>query len=117
MSTPKPSASGSGNGSTPAPSQLRTTDIANAGFAAPASTGAQASKAPQPDFLVVLLDINPFAWADAAEDSSDARSGEMQGAAGALKKALDAVLVLMNAHVAMQHENGLAVYAAGLGSA
>ncbi|BGP19818.1 hypothetical protein JCM10213_003127 [Rhodosporidiobolus nylandii] len=61
------------------------------------------------DLLCLILDLNPVAWAAsgvAAAGSDDAL---------ALKDALDHVLVLCNAHLALRHENEIAVFAAGPG--
>ena len=74
-----------------------TTQVANAGFSHLATPRADAASRVSPDFLVLVLDLNPLAWA--ASDAFD--------------RALDAVIVFLNAHIAMQHENGIAVYAAG----
>ncbi|GAA5979268.1 hypothetical protein JCM11641_001977 [Rhodosporidiobolus odoratus] len=61
------------------------------------------------DLLCLILDLNPVAWAAsavAAPGSTDLL---------ALKEALDHVLVLCNAHLALRHENEIAVFAAGPG--
>jgi hypothetical protein len=66
-----------------------------------------------PSTLIVLptqLDLNPVAWAS----SSVAAPGSDDSLA--LKDALDNVLVLCNAHLALRHENEIAVFAAGPGS-
>ena len=56
---------------------------------------------------MLVLDCNPFGWADAAESAA---SGH--GAALELDQALKDVLIFLNAHMALQHDNGIAVYAA-----
>ncbi|GAA6036221.1 hypothetical protein JCM8097_006843 [Rhodosporidiobolus ruineniae] len=63
----------------------------------------------QGDLLCLILDLNPAAWAQAAQPQpgSDDKL--------ALKDALDHVLVMSNAHLALRHENEIAVFAAGPG--
>lgn len=77
-----------------------------------------------PDLLVVILDCSIFGWASvararvAAADASGISSPpevtpnqEMEdGAAQALETTLADVLVFLNAHVAMQSDNAVAVY-------
>ncbi|WFD41714.1 RNA polymerase II transcription factor B subunit 4 [Malassezia psittaci] len=68
-----------------------------------------------PDFLVVILDLNPKAW-----QRSHGVSKEYSRADAAfqnLKQTLSTTLVFLNAHVAMQHGNGVAVYGAVDGTA
>jgi hypothetical protein len=60
--------------------------------------------------LLTQLDLNPVAWAS----SSVAAPGSDDSLA--LKDAVDNVLVLCNAHLALRHENEIAVFAAGPGS-
>ncbi|GAA5867650.1 hypothetical protein JCM8547_001330 [Rhodosporidiobolus lusitaniae] len=61
------------------------------------------------DLLCLILDLNPVAWAA----SSVAAAGSDDKLA--LKDALDHVLILCNAHLALRHENEIAVFAAGPG--
>ncbi|GAA6015486.1 hypothetical protein JCM10207_008611 [Rhodosporidiobolus poonsookiae] len=61
------------------------------------------------DLLCLILDLNPVAWAA----SSVAGTGTDD--ALALKDALDHVLVYCNAHLALRHENQVAVFAAAPG--
>ncbi|GAA5895590.1 hypothetical protein JCM6882_000347 [Rhodosporidiobolus microsporus] len=68
-----------------------------------------AAQGVQGDLLCLILDLNPVAWAAsavAAPGSDDTL---------ALKDALDHVLVMCNAHLALRHENEVAVFAAGPG--
>ncbi|WFD30119.1 RNA polymerase II transcription factor B subunit 4 [Malassezia sp. CBS 17886] len=60
-----------------------------------------------PDFLVVVLDLNADEWFRASRRAGDAFA--------ALRQALASVLVFLNAHMAMQHGNGLAVYGVASG--
>lgn len=93
-----------------------TTEIANAGFShiqSSKSTGVRTS----PDFLVLVLDINPLAWTRQSE-SLDKGKYKQVSSDVALEDALAAIMIFLNAHMAMQHENGLAIYAAaGTGTA
>lgn len=59
-----------------------------------------------PDFLVLILDLNPFAWLK-NEASQDATA-----AFNTIKVALTTILVFLNAHTSMHHGNGIAVYGA-----
>lgn len=65
-----------------------------------------------PDFLVVVLDLNPEAWQKNRPGTSGADATFTQ-----LEQVLNAVLVFLNAQTAMQHGNGLAVYGAVAGTA
>ncbi|PWN47393.1 transcription factor Tfb4 [Violaceomyces palustris] len=97
----------------PSKAPAKSTDVANAGFshlATKASSG-QASKN-STDFLVLIIDVNPLSWASNFSLSSQASIASRE-----LESVLDAILIFLNAHIAMQHENGLAVYAASLGLA
>ncbi|PWN98031.1 transcription factor Tfb4 [Tilletiopsis washingtonensis] len=88
------------------------------------ASGAVGDAVSRPDFLALVLDLNLLAWAGAGDEArnggepADAAEGvgrrSQQGLA-LLKDAIDAVQVFVNAHGAMQHGNGLAVWAAGLG--
>lgn len=97
-----------------------TTEVANAGFSH-IQTGKSSVARVSPDFLVVIIDINPIAWSRYDKSHSRARAkGRSQdsSAVGALQDALSAIMIFLNAHIAMQHENGLALYAAaGTGKA
>lgn len=68
-----------------------------------------------PDFLVVILDLNPEAW----QRSLGVSEGESRADAAFqnLKQTLSTILVFLNAHLAMQHGNGVAVYGAVDGTA
>lgn len=93
-----------------------TTEIANAGFSHIQSTKAGAART-SPDFLVLVLDINPLAWTRRSEALGKGKGKEVSSDV-ALDDALSAIMILLNAHMAMQHENGLAIYAAaGTGTA
>ncbi|BGP57983.1 hypothetical protein JCM8202_001927 [Rhodotorula sphaerocarpa] len=61
----------------------------------------------QSDLLCLILDLNPVAWAQSAR--ADAQTGD----ALSLEDALDSALVFANAHLALRHENEIAVFAAG----
>ncbi|KDN42507.1 transcription factor Tfb4 [Tilletiaria anomala UBC 951] len=80
-----------------------------------------------PDFLVLVLDCNLFGWASAANASKHSTAtqqngngerhsnldiGKGEGAAAELEKVLKDVLIFLNAHMALQYDNGVAVYAA-----
>ncbi|KAK4701259.1 transcription initiation factor TFIIH subunit 3, partial [Phenoliferia sp. Uapishka_3] len=60
------------------------------------------------DLLCLILDLNPIAWALSGQVSSD-------GDELSLEAALDQVIIFCNAHLALRHENELAVFAAGFG--
>ena len=93
-----------------------TTEIANAGFSHIQSSKASAART-SPDFLVLVLDINPLAWTRRSEALGKGKDKEVSCDV-ALEDALSAIMILLNAHMAMQHENGLAIYAAaGTGTA
>lgn len=57
------------------------------------------------------LDTNPFAWHACSEANED---GDGNGGALSCDEALKSVLVFCNAHLALRHENHLAIYSAGL---
>ncbi|SPO24969.1 related to TFIIH basal transcription factor complex p34 subunit [Ustilago trichophora] len=93
-----------------------TTEIANAGFTHIQSSKSSAVRT-SPDFLVLVLDINPLAWTRRSEALAKGKEMEVSSDV-ALEDALSAIMILLNAHMAMQHENGLAIYAAaGTGTA
>lgn len=87
-----------------------TTEIANAGFSHIQSSKTSAART-SPDFLVLVLDINPLAWTRRSEALGKGKGKEVSSDV-ALEDALSAIMILLNAHMAMQHENGLAIYAA-----
>ncbi|GAA6060820.1 hypothetical protein JCM10212_000593 [Sporobolomyces blumeae] len=64
------------------------------------------------DLLCLILDLNPTAWAASANPPPASSTAPLS-----LDSALDQVLVFANAHLALRHENQIAVFAAGLGSA
>ncbi|GAA5827802.1 hypothetical protein JCM11251_007680 [Rhodosporidiobolus azoricus] len=68
-----------------------------------------AAQGVQGDLLCLILDLNPVSWAE----SAIATPGKDD--ALALKDALDHVLVMCNAHLALRHENEVAVFAAAPG--
>lgn len=70
-----------------------------------------------PDFLVVILDLDPEAWQLTSTENSSGAEQRAEAAFARLKHALYAVMVFLNAHVAMQHGNGVAIYGAVAGSA
>lgn len=57
------------------------------------------------DALHQKLDLDAVAWADLADVAG-------QDVAGLIEKTLETVLVFSNAHLALRHENHLAIYAA-----
>ncbi|KAK9893478.1 transcription factor Tfb4 [Cystobasidium minutum MCA 4210] len=61
------------------------------------------------DLLVVILDTNPFAWYACSQESNNDGAESL-----AFDEALRSVLVFCNAHLALRHENHLAIYSAGL---
>lgn len=61
------------------------------------------------DLLIVILDTNPFAWYACSQGTDDSEGGRLS-----LDEALKSVLVFCNAHLALRHENHLAVYNADL---
>ncbi|KAH9450626.1 hypothetical protein MJO28_009948 [Puccinia striiformis f. sp. tritici] len=61
------------------------------------------------DLLTVILDLNPLAWTDLEnEDELDQRTN--------LISVLESFLIFANSHLALRHENAIAVYGASLGS-
>ncbi|WFC97630.1 RNA polymerase II transcription factor B subunit 4 [Malassezia yamatoensis] len=68
-----------------------------------------------PDFLVVILDLNPEAWQRSHGVSKEYLSAD--AAFQNLKQTLSTILVFLNAHIAMQHGSGVAVYGAVDGTA
>ncbi|CDU24454.1 related to TFIIH basal transcription factor complex p34 subunit [Sporisorium scitamineum] len=93
-----------------------TTEIANAGFSHIQASKSSAVRT-SPDFLVLVLDINPLAWTRRFEAIGKGKGKQITSDV-ALDDALSAIMILLNAHIAMQHENGLAIYAAaGTGTA
>lgn len=69
-----------------------------------------------PDFLVVILDLDARAWQLAAQGKGPANE-RADAAFAMLQQAVSSVLVFLNAHCAMQHDNGLAVYGTAAGTA
>lgn len=59
------------------------------------------------DFLIVILDLNPLAWSDGQDQN------QLPGST--LISAIESFLVFVNAHLALRHENAIAVYGATLG--
>ncbi|TKY85215.1 hypothetical protein EX895_006295 [Sporisorium graminicola] len=93
-----------------------TTEIANAGFSHIQSSKSSTVRT-SPDFLILVLDINPLAWIRRSEAVGKGKAKQVSSDV-ALDEALSAIMILLNAHMAMQHENGLAIYAAaGTGTA
>ncbi|GAA5990475.1 hypothetical protein JCM10908_007388 [Rhodotorula pacifica] len=66
-----------------------------------------ASQDTQSDLLCLIIDLNPVSWSLSA--LADPTTGDQLS----LEQALDAVLVYANAHLALRHENEIAVFAAG----
>ncbi|KAM0754829.1 Tfb4-domain-containing protein [Meredithblackwellia eburnea MCA 4105] len=62
------------------------------------------------DLLCLILDLNPVAWSLANKAKDEDEDDNLS-----LESALDQVLIFCNAHLALQHENELAVFAAGFG--
>ncbi|GAA5933935.1 hypothetical protein JCM3775_000327 [Rhodotorula graminis] len=61
------------------------------------------------DLLCLIIDLNPAAWAQSGQP------GPLAGDSLSLEQALDHALVFCNAHLALRHENQLAVFAAAPG--
>lgn len=61
----------------------------------------------RPDFLSVILDLNPLAWQNAPAGPADPAA-----AYAAVKGTVATLLVFLNAHTSMHSGNGLAVYGA-----
>ncbi|UZJ56147.1 hypothetical protein CBS101457_005467 [Exobasidium rhododendri] len=57
-----------------------------------------------PDFLIVVFDLDPYAWA-----GKEGRDVGLE----ALQRAAEDVCIFLNAHTALRHDNACAVYAAG----
>jgi hypothetical protein len=57
-----------------------------------------------PDFLTVIFDLDPYAWAG---------KGGKEVGLDALQRAAEDVCIFLNAHTALRHDNACAVYAAG----
>mgnify|MGYP002712112646 FL=1 len=75
-----------------------------------------------PDFLVVILDLNAYAWQHVSETAKESEpsstpSQQADVAFSTLKDTILSVLVFLNAYTAMQHGNGLVVYGAATGTA
>ncbi|EPQ27437.1 uncharacterized protein PFL1_04975 [Pseudozyma flocculosa PF-1] len=100
----------------PSAQAKNTTDVANAGFSHLNAGRGRAALTTRiaPDFLVLIIDVNPIAWT-----SGSTRNGKQREAVhdSDFENALNAIIIFLNAHIAMQHENGLAIYAAGTGRA
>ncbi|KAG0145160.1 hypothetical protein CROQUDRAFT_64141 [Cronartium quercuum f. sp. fusiforme G11] len=60
------------------------------------------------DFLVIILDLNPFAWSEFEVEEG--------GQSIDILSALESVLIFANTHLAIKHENALAVYGATIGT-
>ncbi|SCV73193.1 BQ2448_7118 [Microbotryum intermedium] len=59
------------------------------------------------DLLCVILDLNPLAWS--LSSLADPQTNDQLS----LEQALDQVLIFANAHLALRHENQIAVFGAG----
>ncbi|PKI84784.1 Tfb4p [Malassezia vespertilionis] len=71
-----------------------------------------------PDFQVVLLDLNPVAWQEyAVAGTSDQPQQRADAVFAQVRQVLASVIVYLNAHTALQHGNGLAVYGVVNGNA
>ncbi|KAK0533639.1 RNA polymerase II transcription factor B subunit 4 [Tilletia horrida] len=89
--------------------------------AAQASSAAAAAASSQPDFLTLILELDPrrllsdptsarlLLEGDGSEISSGSGSGSSELFTAHL---LPALLIFLNAHIALQHGNGLAIYLA-----
>lgn len=104
---PATASGGGGGGSGGGGARARYNHIASTGAGAEDGSSSSSASRGVPDFLVLVLDCNPFGWANAADES-----GSGHGAAIELDGALKDVLIFLNAHMALQHDNGVAVYAA-----
>lgn len=67
-----------------------------------------ACRPPRLELTPTQLDLNPVAWALSERVSPD-------GDELSLESALDQIIIFCNAHLALRHENALAVFAAGFG--
>ena len=80
--------------------------------AAAARGGPQKEAPPQraaPDFLVVVVDVNPHAW---LQDPTSSGAPDARLAIERLQHTIASLLVFLNAHTSMHYGNGLAVYGA-----
>lgn len=68
------------------------------------------------DFLVVILDLDATTWIQVASERATPEE-RAEAAYETLRKVVSSVLIFLNAHIAMQSGNGLAVYGAGAGQA
>ncbi|CAO1613831.1 unnamed protein product [Parajaminaea phylloscopi] len=71
--------------------------------AAPSGSSSSSTASP-PSFLVLVIDLNPLPW-----------TGSAAAATGILSTVLPPLLVFLNAHLALSHSNGVAVYACSSG--
>lgn len=62
------------------------------------------------DLLTVILDLNPLAWADLESGSAAPERST------SLLAVMESFLIFANSHLALRHENAIAVYGVGLGS-
>jgi len=62
------------------------------------------------DLLTVILDLNPLAWADLES------GGAAPERSTSLLAVMESFLIFANSHLALRHENAIAVYGVGLGS-
>ncbi|WFD33728.1 RNA polymerase II transcription factor B subunit 4 [Malassezia cuniculi] len=74
-------------------------------------TDKEEQRSASPDFLVLVIDLNPFAWLKNSPSQDGAAAFE------AIKTTLTTTMVFLNAHTSMNHGNGLAVYGATNGTA
>lgn len=58
-----------------------------------------------PDFLCVVFDLDPYAWA--------AQENKREEGLQSLHRAAQDLCVFLNAHTALRHDNACAVYTAG----
>ncbi|KAH9821046.1 TFIIH subunit Tfb4/p34 [Melampsora americana] len=60
------------------------------------------------DLLVIILDLNPFAWSDFKHQESLEESID-------ILSFLESILIFSNSHLSIRHENSLAIYGATIG--
>ncbi|PWN40018.1 transcription factor Tfb4 [Ceraceosorus guamensis] len=76
---------------------------------ASANAGAvSASASTTTDFLALVVDVSPLSWTRLSGGGEGLRL---------MARALDEIIIFLNAHVGLQHGNGVVIYAAGNGDA
>lgn len=67
------------------------------------------------DLLTIILDLNPLAWAD-LDPNPNPNGEDDQVESRTLISVIESILIFSNSHLALRHENAIAIYGASLGS-